>query len=102
MNKLLFVSVLITVFVLGAESFRVPRQAPEEEEQNGPVTYLLDQLRGYYDYSLKVAGSVVESIKELKLEEKAKNVYSETTGAARTYLGIAQDQLYHMVYPDSA
>lgn len=46
------------------------RQA--EEEQEWPSTSLLDKLRNYYDYSLNVAGSYVDSIKDLKLDEKAK------------------------------
>ncbi|KAF7708172.1 apolipoprotein C-II [Silurus meridionalis] len=97
MNKLVIVTVLIAVFTLGAESFRVPRET-EEGEENGPVTSLFGKLRGYYDYSVNVAGSYVDTIKDLKLDEKAKNLYEETTGAVRTYAGIFQDQLYHMIY----
>ncbi|MCI4374809.1 hypothetical protein PGIGA_G00010180 [Pangasianodon gigas] len=101
MNKLVTVTVLITVLALGVESFRLPREA--ENEEAGPVTFLIDKLRSYYDYSLNIASSYVETIKDLKLDEKAKNLYEETTGAVRTYAGIVQDQLYHMVYtPESA
>ncbi|XP_058256317.1 apolipoprotein C-II [Hemibagrus wyckioides] len=99
MNKLVIVSVLIALLALGADSFRVPREIEEEEEEEkGPVTMIMDKLKNYYDYSLGVAGSYVDTIKELKLDEKAKNLYEETTGAVRTYAGIFQDQLYHMVY----
>ncbi|KAK3572255.1 hypothetical protein QTP86_029415 [Hemibagrus guttatus] len=102
MNKLVIVSVLIALLTLGAESFRVPREI-EEEEKKGPVTMIIDKLRNYYDYSLGVAGSYVDTIKDLNLDEKAKNLYEETTGAVRTYAGIFQDQLYHMIYSsDSA
>ncbi|XP_060726815.1 apolipoprotein C-II [Tachysurus vachellii] len=97
MNKLVIVSILIALLALGAESFRVKRETKDEEEK-GPVTALIDKLRNYYDYSLGVAGSYVDTIKDLKLDEKAKNLYEETTGAARTYAGIFQDQLYHMIY----
>ncbi|KAF4088487.1 hypothetical protein AMELA_G00083590 [Ameiurus melas] len=97
MNKLVIVTVLIVVLAFGVESFRVPRDT-EEEEEPGPVTLLIGKLRNYYDYSLNVAGSYVETIKDLKLDEKAKNLYDETTGAVRTYAGIVQDQLYHMIY----
>ncbi|XP_026800588.1 apolipoprotein C-II [Pangasianodon hypophthalmus] len=96
MNKLVIVTVLITVLALGVESFRLPREA--ENEEAGPVTFVIDKLRSYYDYSLDIAGSYVETIKDLKLDEKAKNLYEETTGAVRTYAGIVQDQLYHMIY----
>ncbi|TSL40953.1 Apolipoprotein C-II [Bagarius yarrelli] len=101
MNKLVIVSVFIAVFALaGVESFRVPREV--EEDEKGPVTHLIDKLKNYYDYSLEVAGSYVESVKELNLKEKAKNLYAETTGAVRTYAGIFQDQLYHMIYPSES
>lgn len=49
-----------------------------EEEEKGAVTLVIDKLRSYYDYSLDYAGSYVETIKDLKLNEKAKwvNLYS--------------------------
>ncbi|XP_017343905.1 apolipoprotein C-II [Ictalurus punctatus] len=97
MNKLVIVTVLIVVLACGVESFRVPREI-EEEEEKGPVTLFIGKLRNYYDYSLNVAGTYIGTIKDLKLEEKAKNLYDETTGAVRTYAGIVQDQLYHMIY----
>lgn len=64
------------VFV-GVDSFRVLRQAQEEEK--GPVTSVLDKLRTYYDYSVNVASSYVDTIKDLKLDEKAKwvNLYHD-------------------------
>lgn len=56
---------------VGVESFRVPREL-EEEEEKGPVTLFIGKLRNYYDYSLNVAGTYIGTIKDLKLEEKAK------------------------------
>ncbi|XP_022529959.1 apolipoprotein C-II [Astyanax mexicanus] len=100
MNKLIAITVLVTVLALGTEGFRVPRQA--EEEEKGTVATVIDTLKSYYDKSLTTAGGYIEGIKDLKLEEKAKNLYSETTKAVRTYAGIFQDQLYHIVYHDSA
>ncbi|XP_072535127.1 apolipoprotein C-II [Salminus brasiliensis] len=100
MHKLIAITVLVTVLALGAESFRVPRQA--EEEEKGTVATVIGTLKSYYDQSLTTAGGYLDSIKGLKLEEKAKNLYDETTQAVRTYAGIFQDQLYHIVYPDSA
>lgn len=48
----------------------MPRQV--EEEESGPVTSLWDKMKEYYDYSMTVAGSYVDTIKDLKLDEKAK------------------------------
>ncbi|XP_062847965.1 apolipoprotein C-II [Trichomycterus rosablanca] len=99
MQKVLIFTLLITALSLGAESFRVPREA--EEEEQATVTTVLDTLRSYYDQSVNTASSYYDSLKDLKLEEKAKNLYDETTQAVRTYAGIFQDQLYHMIYPDN-
>ncbi|KAI4884672.1 hypothetical protein NFI96_034280, partial [Prochilodus magdalenae] len=86
-----------------AESFRVLRQVEEETEEKGTVATVIDTLRSYYDQSLNTASGYLDSIKGLKLEEKAKTLYDETTKAVGTYAGIFQDQLYHLVYShDSA
>lgn len=50
----------------------MPREIEEKEGEKGPVTVIMDKLKNYYDYSLGVAGSYVGTIKELKLDEKAK------------------------------
>lgn len=57
------------LFCSGAESFRVPRQA---EEEQGTLTKITDSLRSYYDKAVNTAGEYMESIKDLKLQEKAK------------------------------
>lgn len=54
----------------GAESFRMPRQAKEEEA--GTMAKIVDTLKGYYDDTLNTASSYMDSIRGLKLEEKAK------------------------------
>ncbi|XP_036449177.1 apolipoprotein C-II [Colossoma macropomum] len=100
MHKLITITVLIAVLALGAESFRVPRQVEGEgeDEEKGTVATVLDTLKSYYDQGLNTASGYIENIKELKLEEKAKSLLDETTQAVRTYFGIVQDQLYHIVY----
>ncbi|XP_038566874.1 apolipoprotein C-II [Micropterus salmoides] len=95
MNKLLVITVLVALLALSAESFRVPRQA---EEEQGTLTKITDSVRSYYDYFVNSASDYIESIKGLKLEEKAKNLYSDTTTAVSTYSGILHDQLYHIFY----
>ncbi|XP_076135735.1 apolipoprotein C-II-like [Alosa pseudoharengus] len=95
MRKLLVCAVLIALLTIGTESSRIPRQA--EEEEQGTAARVMNTLRSYYDQSLNTASGYLEDIRELKLEEKAKNLYVETTTAARTYAGVVQDQLYHMV-----
>lgn len=57
--------------IVGVESFRVPRQT-EEKEESGPVTLALEKLKNYYDYTRTIASSYVETIKDLKLDKKAK------------------------------
>ncbi|CAG6014835.1 apolipoprotein C-II isoform 2-T2 [Menidia menidia] len=95
MNKLLVISVLIALLALSAESFRVPRQA---EEEAGTLSKLTDAVKSYYDGAVDTVSGYVESIKGLKLEEKAKNLYTDTTTVVSTYAGIMQDQLYHILY----
>ncbi|KAK2844834.1 hypothetical protein Q5P01_011493 [Channa striata] len=94
MKKLLAITVLVAVLALSAESFRLPRQADEEQ---GTLTKLTDTVKSYYDSAVNTASGYLESIKSLKLDEKAKNLYSDTTTAMSTYWGIAHDQLYHML-----
>ncbi|XP_055066361.1 apolipoprotein C-II [Misgurnus anguillicaudatus] len=98
MNKLLAITVLVAFLALGAESFRVLRQA---EEEKGTVATVIDTLKGYYDKSIDTASSYVDTIKAYKLEEKAKNLYEETVSAVSTYSGIFGDQVYHLFYSDS-
>ncbi|XP_077067786.1 apolipoprotein C-II isoform X1 [Siphateles boraxobius] len=101
MNKLLAITLLIAFLALGTESFRVPRQA-EEEEKKGTIATVVDSLKSYYDQSIDTASSYVESIKGYKLEAKAKNLYDETVRAVSTYAGIFNDQLYHILYPQDS
>nr|XP_046256768.1 apolipoprotein C-II [Scatophagus argus] len=92
MNKLLVVTVLVALLA-SAESFRVLRQA--EEEEQGTVTKITSAARSYYNKAVNTASEYLESAKGLKLEEKAKNFYSDATTIMGTYLGIMQDQVYH-------
>ncbi|KAL1259440.1 hypothetical protein QQF64_010017 [Cirrhinus molitorella] len=95
MNKLLAITVVIAFLALGAESFRVPREA---EEEKGTIATVVDTLRSYYDSSIDTASGYVETIKGYKLDEKAKSLYQDTVRAVSTYAGIFNDQLYHMLY----
>nr|ACF21983.1 apolipoprotein C-II [Oplegnathus fasciatus] len=95
MNKLLVITVLVALLALSAESFRVTRQA---EEEQGTLTKITDTVRSYYDSALTSASEYLENIKGLKLEEKAKNLYTETATVVSTYAGIMQDQIYHLIY----
>ncbi|KAM6910164.1 apolipoprotein C-II [Xenentodon cancila] len=95
MNKLLAISVLVALLALSAESFRVPRQTEDEE---GTLTKISTSFKSYYDGAVNTVSGYMESIKELNLEEKAKNLYTDTTAAVSTYAGIVQDQLYHIFY----
>ncbi|XP_037642010.1 apolipoprotein C-II [Sebastes umbrosus] len=96
MNKLLVITVLVAVLALSAESFRMPRQV--DDEQQGTITKLTGTIRSYYDNAVNTASGYLEDIKGLKLEEKAKNLYDDTTTVLSTYAGIANDQLYHYFY----
>ncbi|XP_030250521.1 apolipoprotein C-II [Sparus aurata] len=93
MNKLLVITVLVGLLALSADSFRMPRQVEEEE---GTISKITGTIRSYYDSAVNTATEYIESIKGLKLEEKAKNLYADTTEVASTYAGIMQDQLYHI------
>ncbi|XP_022620100.1 apolipoprotein C-II-like [Seriola dumerili] len=99
MNKLLVVTVLVALLALSAESFRVPREAQEEEQEQGTLTKIADKVRTLYESTVNTASGYLEGVKGLKLEEKAKNLYTDTTTAVSTYGGILQDQIYHLFYP---
>ncbi|XP_064155661.1 apolipoprotein C-II [Anguilla rostrata] len=73
--------------------------APEASEEAGPLTYVTDTIRNVWDKTVDTAGTWIETVKGLKLEEKAKALYDETTSAIHTYAGILQDQAYHLIYP---
>ncbi|XP_060906203.1 apolipoprotein C-II [Labrus mixtus] len=96
MNKLLVITVLVAILALNAESFRMPRQV---EEEQGTITKITGTVKSYYDSTINTARGYLESIKGLKLEEKAKNLYTDTTTAVTTYTGVLQDQLYYFFYP---
>lgn len=59
----------LTCFHTDAESFRLTRQAEEEE---GTLTMISGALKSYYDGAVSTVNGYVESIKGLKLDEKAK------------------------------
>ncbi|XP_062393737.1 small ribosomal subunit protein bS16-like [Sardina pilchardus] len=71
--------------------------APAPAEEDGTATRVMNTLRSYYDQTLNTASGYLEDIKGLKLEEKAKNLYVDTSSAVKTYAGVMQDQLYHMI-----
>lgn len=56
-------------FSAGAESFRVPRQAEDEE---GTLTKITGTVKSYYDSAVNTVSGYVESLKGLNLDEKAK------------------------------
>ncbi|XP_034409844.1 apolipoprotein C-II [Cyclopterus lumpus] len=95
MTKLLVITVLVALLALSAESFRMPRQAAEEQ---GTLTKISDTIKSYYANAVNTASGYLDDIKGLKLEEKAVNLYTDTTTVIGTYAGIAQDQLYHIFY----
>nr|XP_020445791.1 apolipoprotein C-II-like [Monopterus albus] len=95
MNKLLVVTVLVALLALSAESFRVPRMA---EEEQGHTSTIKDTVKSYYDNAVNTASGYIETIRDLKLAEKAKTLYTDTSTVVSTYFGIMQDQLYHLFY----
>ncbi|XP_020796072.2 apolipoprotein C-II [Boleophthalmus pectinirostris] len=98
MNKLLVITVLAALLAINAEGFRVYRQVEEEAEQPGTFTKMTNAFRSYYENAINTASGYLDSVKGLKQEEKAKNLYEETTKVMSTYTGIVQDQLYHILY----
>uniref|UniRef100_A0A665SVL8 Apolipoprotein C-II n=1 Tax=Echeneis naucrates TaxID=173247 RepID=A0A665SVL8_ECHNA len=96
MNKLLVVTVLVSLFALSAESFRLPRQT---EEEQGTISAITDKIRNLYGNTVNTANEYLGKLKGMKLEEKVKNFYYETSTVVGTYAGILQDQFYHFIYP---
>ncbi|CAL8359277.1 unnamed protein product [Arctogadus glacialis] len=97
MNKTLIIAVMVTLLALSAESFRMPRQAVEEEA--GSLTKITDTIKSYYDGSVNTASGYIDDIRGMKLEEKVKSIYEDTTLVVSTYFGIVQDQMYFILYP---
>ncbi|XP_045064681.1 apolipoprotein C-II-like [Coregonus clupeaformis] len=125
MNKILVITVLIALLGLSAQGIRLPRQAEERaaeeaviEEpapvadvaeaaevveaaaalEQGTLGKLASAIKNYYETSVNTATGWLENIKGLKLQEKAKNAYIDTTTAVSTYSGILQDQVYHILH----
>ncbi|XP_071251205.1 apolipoprotein C-II-like [Salvelinus alpinus] len=109
MNKILIITVLVTLLGLSAQGLRLPRQAegtPEEpvadvaeaDGEQGTLEKLTSAAKSYYETSISTASSWLDSIDGVKLKEKAKNALSDTTVAVITYAGILQDQVYHILY----
>ncbi|XP_052002871.1 uncharacterized protein LOC127657918 isoform X1 [Xyrauchen texanus] len=92
MNKLLAITVLIVVLALEAESFRMPRQA---EEEKGTIASVVDTLKFYYDMSVDTASGYVETIKDYKLEEKAKLHYRAMKSRLHTVPGSTVHRQLH-------
>uniref|UniRef100_A0A4W5M8D3 Apolipoprotein C-II n=1 Tax=Hucho hucho TaxID=62062 RepID=A0A4W5M8D3_9TELE len=95
MNKLLVITVLVTLLGLSAQGLRLPRQA---EEEQGTLEKLTSAVKSYYETSISTATSWLDSIKGLKLEEKTKNAFVDTSMAVSTYSSILHDQVYHILY----
>lgn len=55
------------VFCAGAESFRVPRQAAEEQ---GTLSQISNFFKSGYNKAVSTANRYVESIKGLEIEDK--------------------------------
>ncbi|XP_061802511.1 apolipoprotein C-II [Nerophis lumbriciformis] len=100
MNKLLVVTVLFALLAISAESFRMPRQA--EDEDQGTLTMISGKVKSCYNNVINTASDYMESIKGLKLDEKIKDFYTETSTVLSTYNGIFQDQVYHLFYPQDS
>ncbi|XP_072316050.1 apolipoprotein C-II [Eucyclogobius newberryi] len=95
MNKLLVITVLTALLAINVEGFRVTRQV---EEEQGTLTKMTDAFKSYYNDAVNTASGYLDNIRGLKLEEKAKNLYEETTKAVSTYSGIVHDQVYYIFY----
>ncbi|KAK5921881.1 hypothetical protein CgunFtcFv8_019198 [Champsocephalus gunnari] len=77
----------------------VPEEVVEEVvPEKGTMAKFTDSVTAYYSGAVNTASEYLEKIKGLKLEEKAKNLYTETTNVVTTYAGIMQDQIYHSMY----
>ncbi|XP_046892568.1 apolipoprotein C-II [Hypomesus transpacificus] len=70
-----------------------------EVAEEGTLSKISTSVKSYYDSSIDTASGYLDSLRGLKLEEKAKNLYEDTTRAMKTYSGILQDQVYHIFYP---
>lgn len=102
-------------FCLGAESFRMPRQA---EEEQGYLNKVIDSFRSYYEKALDSARwihskpetweggkvrilkcSFTVAISVTSNLSPHRNLYTETAEAVVTYTRVGVDQAYYYMYP---
>ncbi|KAL4657708.1 apolipoprotein C-II-like [Arapaima gigas] len=98
MNRLLAATVLIALFSYGADGFRILKEVPEPAEDSDAFSTVTNTLWSVWEKSIDTANSWMENLKSLKLDEKAKNMFHETTKAMTTYSGIVHDQMYYLLY----
>lgn len=71
MLREVFANLLTSFQPPGAEGYRVPRQAEAAEEEQGTMGRIKSSIKSMYDSTVNTAMGYVESIKGLKVEEKA-------------------------------
>ncbi|KAK6469752.1 apolipoprotein C-II-like isoform X1 [Huso huso] len=94
--KLITVAVLLAVFCYGVESFRLQKR---DAEPTAPPSawgnVVTDTLWDYWGKGTALASGWIEDVKSWKVDEKVRNLYTESATAIETYTGILKDQIYH-------
>ncbi|CAL8359292.1 unnamed protein product [Arctogadus glacialis] len=87
MNKLIIITLLVSLVALSAESFRLPRQAVEEKTDI--LTKITDGIKISY-----------EELPGKNLRLKAENLFNDVTMGAFMYMYMIQERIYYLVYPE--
>ncbi|XP_030225337.1 uncharacterized protein LOC115553337 isoform X2 [Gadus morhua] len=87
MNKLIIITLLVSLVALSAESFRLPRQAVEEKTDI--LTKITDGIKSSYE---RLPG------KNLRL--KAEALVDDVMMSAFMYMYMIQERIYYLVYPE--
>ncbi|CAL8258725.1 unnamed protein product [Boreogadus saida] len=87
MNKLIIITVLVSLVALSAESFSLPRQAVEEKTDI--LTKITDGIKISY-----------ESLRGKNLRLEAENLFNDVTMVAFIQMYMIQERIYYLVYPE--
>ncbi|XP_076987601.1 apolipoprotein C-II isoform X2 [Tamandua tetradactyla] len=89
-----FLAVFLVILVLG---FEVQGAEEAEDTSLSLLTQVQESLYSYWDSAKAAARELYERTYLTSVDEKLRNMYSQSTAAVSTYAGIMTDQLLTML-----
>ncbi|XP_055991503.1 apolipoprotein C-II [Sorex fumeus] len=84
----------LVLLILGCEA----QVAPQEDE--ALLSQFQTSLFGYWDTAKTAAQDLYEKASLSSMDEKLRDIYSQSTAAVSTYAGIFTDQLFFLLRGD--